>query len=143
MVLNISRWFCAYHCRARVLKYPYHAKCLPQNFARVLCLSQPHLMAKSVTQNLAIALCPSLPHRVAKWYSSFGSYFGTYFGKVSSNESSQTCLLKSTMRKMPKGLRGPTLFEVRAPRVRLQRLVLPPWAGPKRVGGDGPPQGLQ
>ena len=122
------------------------AKSITQNFARVLCLSLPHLVATSVTQIFAIVLCLSLPHLVAK---SGTQIFAAIFklehilGRFLPSESSQTCLLKSTMHKMPKGLRGPTFFEVQAPRVRLQRLVLPPWAGQKRVGGGGPPRGLQ
>ena len=119
------------------------AKSATQNFARVLCLSLPHLVATSVTQIFAIVLCLSLPHLVAK----SGTQFFTanlehILGGFLPSESSRTCLLKSTMHKMPKGLTGPTFFEVQAPRVRLQRLVLPPWAGQKRVGGGGPPRGV-
>ena len=118
------------------------AKSVIQNFARVLGLSLPHLVATSVTQIFAIVLCLSLPHLVAKSGTQiFAAILEHILGRFLPSESSQTCLLKSTMHKIPKGLRGPTFFEVQAPRVRLQRLVLPPWAGQKRVGGGGPPRG--
>ena len=119
------------------------AKSVTQNFAIVLCLSLPHLVATSVTQIFAIVLCLSLPHLVAKSGTQFFAANLEYIlGGFLPSESSRTCLLKSTMHKMPKGLTGPTFFEVQAPRVRLQRLVLPPWTGQKRVGGGGPPRGV-
>ena len=47
------------------------------------------------------------------------------------------------MLKMLKMLRRPTIFKVQTPRVQPRRPILLPWPGQEKVGGGGPPRGLQ